>query len=371
MLESTVVSATFVGFDEVMFLVTVCLNCGDKGFSVALVYCNGCQDCAVHRYCLDTLPATFDEYVTWHCEDCKPKVGKTFSLDKPISIPCGLSVLDYSKEMQANEPMIGIKKNRKESISTANKDAHMYEGSSSLHDAQYSENINNDKKLTKNRRPDFKEKEVKFVKALQVAVSDLNASDLIEYDSNYVDSQPIIEPIWRGSFSLCYENFNNVGQLAVVAHLSTIACAKVCETAQLLPELILLKMFRRSHVWPKSFEKYGPRNHDIALYFFPVNRSDENTFDGLVDHMIHQDLAMRTVLENAELLVFTSTVLPMQHWRFQTKFYLWGVFRKKQNLCLASEVVPVGEQSLSLTSYTRSPISPLSTIASCDSDSML
>lgn len=76
----------------------------------------------------------------------------------------------------------------------------------------------------------------------------------------------------RGSFSMCNENYNNVGQLAVVAHLSTLACAKVCETAQLLPELVFPKMFHRPRVWPKSFEKFGPRNHDVALYFFPDNR---------------------------------------------------------------------------------------------------
>lgn len=147
-------------------------------------------------YCLDKLPATFDEYVSWLCEDCKQKVGKTFSLDKP-SIPSRLSLFDNSKEMQASEPMIRIKKNGKESIrSTAKKDAQMRERSSSLHDALYSENIDMDK-FTKKQRPDFKEKEAKFVKTSQVAVSYPNASDLIEYDSNYVDSQPIIDPIWR------------------------------------------------------------------------------------------------------------------------------------------------------------------------------
>ena len=34
--------------------------------------------------------------------------------------------------------------------------------------------------------------------------------------------------------------------------------------------------------------------------------SDENVFDSLVNNMINQDLAMRAVLEEAELLVFTS-----------------------------------------------------------------
>lgn len=64
-------------------------------------------------------------------------------------------------------------------------------------------------------------------------------------------------------------NFNVVDRLAVVAHMSTLACTKVHEAAKFLPELLFLELTYRSHVWPKRFEKLGPSNHDIALYFFP------------------------------------------------------------------------------------------------------
>jgi hypothetical protein len=30
--------------------VTICQKCGDKGFSVALIYCDSCQVYAQHRY---------------------------------------------------------------------------------------------------------------------------------------------------------------------------------------------------------------------------------------------------------------------------------------------------------------------------------
>ncbi|KAL0323272.1 UNVERIFIED_CONTAM: hypothetical protein Sangu_1946500 [Sesamum angustifolium] len=60
----------------------------------------------------------------------------------------------------------------------------------------------------------------------------------------------------------------------------------------------------------------------------------ERAFDHLVDEMMHNELGMRAVLQNAELLVFTSTQLPLPYWRFQDKYYLWGVFRGKQNLRL-------------------------------------
>ncbi|XVF39115.1 hypothetical protein PTKIN_Ptkin01aG0009500 [Pterospermum kingtungense] len=60
--------------------VTVCQTCGDKGYDVALIYCDKCQTYAIHRYCLYKLPKTFDEYVVWYCEDCEPEVQRQSSL---------------------------------------------------------------------------------------------------------------------------------------------------------------------------------------------------------------------------------------------------------------------------------------------------
>lgn len=40
----------------------------------------------------------------------------------------------------------------------------------------------------------------------------------------------------------------------------------------------------------------------------------EKIYDGLVDDMVEQDLAMRAIGKNAELLIFTSTKLPLDFW---------------------------------------------------------
>ena len=42
--------------------------------------------------------------------------------------------------------------------------------------------------------------------------------------------------------------------------------------------------------------------------------SYEKAFRILVDSMIGQDLALRSVVQNAELLVFSSKLLPPQYW---------------------------------------------------------
>ncbi|KAJ9146157.1 hypothetical protein P3X46_028461 [Hevea brasiliensis] len=64
------------GIKRMDFDVTICQNCGDRGFSKALIFCHECQAYAVHCYCLDALPQTFDESLVWLCEDCDPKITK-------------------------------------------------------------------------------------------------------------------------------------------------------------------------------------------------------------------------------------------------------------------------------------------------------
>ncbi|KAL0360345.1 UNVERIFIED_CONTAM: hypothetical protein Sradi_3719000 [Sesamum radiatum] len=54
-----------------IFQGTICLQCGDKGFDNAFVFCVKCLDVAVHRYCLDVIPETFDEFVRWVCDECE------------------------------------------------------------------------------------------------------------------------------------------------------------------------------------------------------------------------------------------------------------------------------------------------------------
>lgn len=72
----------------------------------------------------------------------------------------------------------------------------------------------------------------------------------------------------RGAVCICNNSFD---PLSLVAHLSNLACSKVCEETKLIPELLYAELLLRSQVWPKGFEKWGPTGHSIALYFFPDN----------------------------------------------------------------------------------------------------
>ncbi|KAF9682729.1 hypothetical protein SADUNF_Sadunf05G0138900 [Salix dunnii] len=440
-------------------MVTICQKCGDRGFEVAWIYCDECQAHAVHHYCLDVLPETFDKYVVWLCYHCESKAAKLSSIDRPSS-PIGtesdsdsLKIIQLKKKNPVKRP----EEKSKEMVfdcSLTNSDLLRPQLSSDfqlvevdcceddgkdkklgsrngLHEesapevAQYlesknpisalpelqhvdvdcSQNDEKDQKLGGKNNLEvskFQKTESHGNKNSQLIVcdfqplqnhcfedggksqkagiqNDLNAGNFVEeeldktknchFDAPYFAEQscsilvlPIRDPIWRGSMSIFQNNYGAPG--GIVAHLSSIACSRASEEAKGLPGLLSPELLPRSGVWPKSFQKLGPAADHIGLYFFPDNERcwNEIVFDSLVNDMISQDLAMRVVIENAELLIYTSRILPMDCWRFQSKYYLWGVFRPKKPLVLASDAVPGEQQGLTkaMAWERRSPVSPLS-----------
>ena len=51
----------------------------------------------------------------------------------------------------------------------------------------------------------------------------------------------------------------------------------------------------------------------LSYSSFPRGRY-EGVYHGLVGDMSNQELAMRAITKNAELLIFPSTELPMKYW---------------------------------------------------------
>ncbi|KAI3491962.1 hypothetical protein L1887_43599 [Cichorium endivia] len=161
---------------------------------------------------------------------------------------------------------------------------------------------------------------------------DATQSTVIENNAEYIDyepAKPVLDPVWRGSFDITQTDYNLFE--GFVGHLSNKACYKVCEEANVLPSLLSLEMHPKTTLWPKSFLESHPSDENIALYFFPGDIKNERDYEDLVGDMIDEDLAMRAPAKNADLLIFTSRVLPRPFWRFQGKNYLWGVFRGKKN----------------------------------------
>ncbi|XP_065880399.1 PHD finger-containing protein 1-like isoform X2 [Euphorbia lathyris] len=360
-------------------MVNICLTCGDEGFSNALIFCNKCKVYSVHLYCMPEVPTDFDD-VVWLCEDCEPEARKLSFLDK-----CSPGSVEVKKKNSGRK----LKKisDRKDSSGSLNRPKVTdLEKSSSIQldtenikkDQEYERHIRMDNKCStdedvgslegKNAQLDLGKchqnhnrcnnldevslnAEARLLKTQNHQMVITQSPDVVE--QNYAPAQPIEQPIWTGLLSIPDEHID--GMLGLVAHLSNLACSRVSNEAKSLPYFLTPELLPRSTLWPKSFAKWGPRDDSIALYFFPDSESSERLFDSLVNNMMCRDLGMRAVVENAELLIFTSSSMPMDFWRFQTKFYLWGVFRGKRS---GRSAVP-GEAV-----DGQSPISPLSNCSS-------
>lgn len=338
---------------------TICLNCGDEGFSNAFVYCVKCLNTAIHRYCLDKLPHPLNEFVRWVCDDCEEKVPNQSTLHKPSSIPSWESEQNSPRKGQAMHKGTKTRKRDTTCLETGKEEHKCDDGSTQ-------------QSCVVNRQHNILTKDVLVVPVSEetksIPLCTTNQEEVVELDSgtdsdenvprsatapnnkyDYHGAQPVIDPIWRGSFSIRNEKYDTVD--GFVAHLSTQSCqnAQVCEAASSLPSLLCLEMHPKSHVWPKTFQKMEPTDFHIALFFFPADKRYERVFDHMVEDLMCHELGMRASLGNAELLIFTSIELPLFHWRIQGKYYLWGVFKGKQ----ASSLPHTMGQDMSIVANVR------------------
>ncbi|KAK0603318.1 hypothetical protein LWI29_003687 [Acer saccharum] len=170
-------------------------------------------------------------------------------------------------------------------------------------------------------KSDEETKPVKLTEASQVfsTVSDgpLNTSShLLSLESEkYAHSQPMNDPIWRGCFKINSVKYET--SVGLVAHLTRRGWPRGCDAVPVtsLPLQLTVEISSKSDVWPQRFQISAPSVDSIVLYFFPEYESDEKVFDALLDDMIDKDLALKATTKDAELFVFSSLKLPIDHWR--------------------------------------------------------
>ncbi|KAF8657884.1 hypothetical protein HU200_059694 [Digitaria exilis] len=59
--------------------------------------------------------------------------------------------------------------------------------------------------------------------------------------------------------------------------------------------------------------------------------SHDDELDQLVKEVMDKDLVLRAIIDEAEMLIFPSVLLPERHQTFQTKHYLWAAFKAKED----------------------------------------
>ncbi|KAL6641850.1 hypothetical protein ACP70R_020031 [Stipagrostis hirtigluma subsp. patula] len=143
----------------------------------------------------------------------------------------------------------------------------------------------------------------------------------------YIYSQPVDEPVWTGVFKIDSEVF-----VKLDAHLSTKACQRVWELSTSLQPVVEVTKLPRLQTWPKRWMSAGPTDDSIGLFFLPHNSGTNEVSDRLVDRIIKCDGSLKVTVGIAELLIFPSSLLPEQYHLFQGKHYLWGVFKRREDI---------------------------------------
>ncbi|WVZ88463.1 hypothetical protein U9M48_034983 [Paspalum notatum var. saurae] len=141
----------------------------------------------------------------------------------------------------------------------------------------------------------------------------------------YCCSMPIDKPKWSGLFNIGGKEY-----ISLDGHLSTKWCEKIRKLSSLPPVVQLAKVPRLA-VWPSIWKTSKPTGDNIGLYLFPHEMRHDKKLDQLVKEVVDKDLVLQAVLDEAEMLIFPSVLLPERYQTFQTKHYLWAAFKAKED----------------------------------------
>ncbi|XWS42848.1 hypothetical protein CRYUN_Cryun16bG0049800 [Craigia yunnanensis] len=145
---------------------------------------------------------------------------------------------------------------------------------------------------------------------------------------------PEHEYIWQGAFDVHKSGKPPEFCGGIQAHLSTLASPKVLEVVNTFSHKVSLDEVPRLSVWPTQFHYSGPKEDNIALYFFAKDlESYEKNYKILLDTLVKNDLALKGNFEGVELLIFPSNQLPEHCQRWNTLLFLWGIFKGRRASC--------------------------------------
>ncbi|XP_022746961.1 uncharacterized protein LOC111296775 isoform X4 [Durio zibethinus] len=145
---------------------------------------------------------------------------------------------------------------------------------------------------------------------------------------------PEHEHIWQGAFDVHKDGKPPEFCGGIQAHLSTLASPKVPEVVKTFPHKVSLNEVPRLSTWPTQFHDTGPKEDNIALYFFAKDlESYEKNYKILLDTMVKNDFALKGNFEGVELMIFPSNQLPEHCQRWNTLLFLWGVFKGRRANC--------------------------------------
>ncbi|KAL9234190.1 hypothetical protein vseg_009086 [Gypsophila vaccaria] len=307
----------------------VCQACGEAGWLGALIFCYNCQSIAEHSYCLLQSTTNDDGEIRWVCEFCEPRIIElSDSTDQSSELESRQSLEEFQEvegAAQVEQPRSALDSPESlyiedgnngqttKEVQTLCKDLvnKHYKGKHRVEDKRFSSKETSNDNLT--------EAFSNTVLHRSQETSDITESDFLD------TAQPLPDSIWRGHCCI-YGQYS----FTALAHMPSEACAQASEVVRSLPKLLGFEIVPKLNIWPLKFRNMVPTADNIAVYFFPEDYRAERVYDRLVDYIIEHEFAMIFKVHNVELLVFSSRELRLNDWRYQRKYYLWGVIRRKK-----------------------------------------
>ncbi|XP_023520146.1 uncharacterized protein LOC111783448 isoform X2 [Cucurbita pepo subsp. pepo] len=177
----------------------------------------------------------------------------------------------------------------------------------------------------------------------------------------YRDCLPSLHASWKGGFQFIDARMGGEFYDGFLAKPPCVVHGRAYELSRKIPPILQVKLLSRSDIWDELFHDECPDLADIALYFFPadnIERSRKNN-SYLFELMEREDLLIRSLIDGAELVVFTYRQLDLhsQHLNMlSAKCLLFGVFRARKKDQSLVPMLEYGSAVSSVESESKVPL---------------
>ncbi|XP_023001152.1 uncharacterized protein LOC111495374 isoform X4 [Cucurbita maxima] len=152
----------------------------------------------------------------------------------------------------------------------------------------------------------------------------------------YRDCLPSLHASWKGGFQFIDTRMGGEFYDGFLAKPPCVVHGRAYELSRKIPPILQVKLLSRSDIWDELFHDECPDLADIALYFFPADNFERSRKNNsyLFELMEREDLLIRSLIDGAELVVFTYRQLDLHSQplsadlnMLSAKCLLFGVFR--------------------------------------------
>lgn len=144
----------------------------------------------------------------------------------------------------------------------------------------------------------------------------------------YLPNGPAAYTAWKGSFKIINEVA--VGQVydGLRAHPPIKVHREAYKALKNMPDALRFSLLPRLDFCAQVLGGDAPDIHDIALYIFPTADRFQSSYTCLVEYLHMRDIVMKSCIHGVDLMIFSSSLLPVESQRVNGAYYLWGMFSK-------------------------------------------